>query len=341
MTSTPKPDLSSPAAIIELGTAFCTAKCLLTALELGLFTELAERPSNRDEIQQALGLHPRAMRDYLNILANLGLLARDGDKFCNSESADRWLVRTSPNYVGGFLERANHMLYPAWGRFHELLQDGKPTTKADYQEMIKDPEKLRHFLDMMDALNGMVAAELAKAFPWSEYTNVLDVGGARGNLVGNLVKLHPHLRGNVFDLPVMAEPFAKHMAQLDLTNKVTFHPGSFFDNPIPAVADVITIGHVLHDWSFEENQIIVDRAFAALPPGGALIVYDRMVDEHGTDLTNLVVSINMMMTTPSGAEYTPKECVSWLERAGCVELSQRPLGPTDTIVVGRKPAEPS
>ncbi len=334
-TQAPSIDGAGPSVVFELGTAFCTAKCLLTALELSLFTVLGDDELTAEELRVKLDLHPRGTRDFLNVLAALGLLENNGGRYRNSALAGRHLVRSNDGYVGGFLERANHMLYPAWGRFGEMLRNGKPTAEADYMEMIKEPTRLRGFLGMMDALTSLIVPELAKALDWTVYRSVVDVGGARGNLTGGLVKAHPHLAGTVFDLPEMRSPFEEHMRTLGVEGNATFHAGDFFTDPIPP-ADVVVIGHVLHDWSPDECRMLVRKAFDAVRPGGKLVVYDRMLDEEGADLTNLIISLDMMLTTPGGAEYPASEYQSWFTEAGFSTTEVAPLGENDTVVIGHK-----
>ncbi|WP_340682664.1 methyltransferase [Amycolatopsis coloradensis] len=334
-TSASSVDAAGPSAVFELGTAFCTAKCLLTALELSLFTVLGDDEMTAEELRVKLDLHPRGTPDFLDVLAALDLLEKNDGRYRNSALAGRHLVRTGDGYIGGFLERANHMLYPAWGRFGEMLRTGKPTAEADYMEMIKEPNRLRSFLGMMDALTTLIVPELARAIEWTAYRSMVDVGGARGNLTGGLIKAHPHLSGTVFDLPEMRTPFDEHMRALGLEEKTTFQAGDFFTDPIPS-ADVVVIGHVLHDWSPDECRALVRKAFDAVRPGGKLVVYDRMVDEEGTDLTNLIISLDMMLTTPGGAEYPPSEYQGWLTEAGFGSTEVAPLGENDTVVIGHK-----
>ncbi|MFI9388402.1 methyltransferase [Kutzneria sp. NPDC052558] len=328
-------EITSSADLLRLGMSFSTAKCLLTGVRVGLFDALADGPLETAEVRAELGLHERGVRDFLSVLVNLGLLERDGDRYRNSAVSDRYLVRNSPSYVGGFLERADRMLYPAWGRLDEMLRTGRPTSEADYLEMISDPGRLRQFLGMMDALTTMLAPELAQSVDWSRHRSVLDLGGARGNLVAGLVKAHPHLRGGVFDLPAMVEPFAEHMNRLGLADRVDFHPGDFFRDELPA-SEVIVIGHVLHDWAPPQCRAIIGKAYDALKPGGVLVVYDRMIDDELTDQTNLLVSLSMMLTTEGGGEYTAREYRTWLEDAGFRVGAPRALGETDTLLVSVK-----
>lgn len=326
---------AGPEAFYEIGMAFCKAKVLLTALELGLFTVLHEGPATERQLRDRLGLDERGAGDFLNALVGLGVLELADGRYGNTPAADRHLVPGLPGYAGGFLERSNHMLYPAWGRLSEALRTGRPQADADFRDMIEDPVRLEAFLGMMDSLSGLLAPKLAAAFDWSGHASMADIGGARGNLAGNIVRAHPHLEGNVFDLPQMEPFFEQHMRALGVEGRVAFHPGDFFVDPLPE-ADVLVIGHALHDWAPDERRAIVKKAFQAVAPGGALLVYDPMVDEEPSDPGNYLISLSMLLTTDGGSEYTPRECGSWMTDAGFTVASVQPLGFGDTLVVGRK-----
>ncbi|MFB9235116.1 methyltransferase [Plantactinospora siamensis] len=338
MTTTLTINDRDPQSILRLGTAFCEAKALLTGLEVRLFDHLHEAgPLAAAAIAERLSLHLRGVPHFLDLLVTMNVLTRSEDGYANSPATDRYLVRSEPSYLGGFLERANHNLYPAWGRLGEALRTGRQQSAADYREMIKNPRALRRFLDMMDALTNRIGPELADAVDWSEVRTVVDVGGARGNLLSHVVKANPHLSGIVFDLPEDAEPFAEHVAALGLTERMRFEPGSFFTDPLPA-ADAVVIGHVLHDWSPQERAMLVGKAFEALTPGGFLVIYDPMVDHELSHPENLVVSLDMLLTTDGGSEYSPEEARGWLRDAGFVSVTERPLADSDTLLVARKPA---
>jgi SAM-dependent methyltransferase len=325
-----------PAAVIRLGTAFCEAKAVLSAVELGLFSTLSEAPGTAEELTTRLGLHARGTGDFLDLLVSLGLLERVDGRYHNAAGADRHLVRGKPTYVGGFLERANHNLYPAWGRLTQALRTGEPQSESDFLEMIKDPAKLRRFTAMMDALTDLLGPQLAQAFDWSTRDSVLDIGGARGNLVSHLVKAHPGLHATVFDLPEMRPLFDEHAAGLGLLERMRFHGGDFFADPLPP-ASVVVIGHVLHDWAADERRALVEKAYAAVRPGGALLIYDRMLDTPPTSQDNLIISLDMLLTTRGGAEYPIEECTALLDRVGCTGIVTKPLGSHDTLVIGHRP----
>jgi len=333
---------SDPADIKRLGNGFCHAKLLLTAGELGLFASLASvGPCTAPEIQERLGLHPRGCRDFLNALVLLGLLTREGDRYGNSAVTTAHLVPGVATYMGGFLDRSNRVLYPAWASLGDALRTGLPQVPAAHSDafgrMLEDPAQLGQYLGMMDSVNGLLAPELASAFDWTGHQLLVDVGGARGNLAAQLIIAHPHLSAWVFDLPVMEAPLRDHVRPLVSPGRIRFRGGDFFSDPLPE-GDVLILGHVLHNWSPAERQLLVKKAFAATRPGGALLVYDAMLEDDPADLARVLVSLNMLLVTAGGSEYPVSECRGWLADAGFEAISDCALGPADTLVIGRKAA---
>lgn len=331
---------TDPADIKRLGNAFCHAKLLLAAGELGLFADLADHgPATLSQVQERLGLQPRGGRDFLNALVLLGLLVKEGDQYRNSVVAAEHLVPGGPTYMGGFLQRSNRVLYPAWGNLTEALRTGRPQVptaqSGSFERMLRDPAQLAQYLDMMDSVSGLLAPRLAEAFDWRGYAEIVDVGGARGHLAAHLLRAHPHLSGCVFDLPVMEEPLRQHVTSVTPPSRIRFRGGDFFADPLPE-GDVLILGHVLHNWSPEERQLLVKKAFAAIRPGGALLIYDAMLDDNPADLARVLVSLNMLLVTPGGSEYTARECTRWLADAGFDKISDRPLGSADTLVIGHR-----
>jgi SAM-dependent methyltransferase len=336
MTSNP-PDVGTAAGILRLGNAFCDAKALLTAVELDLFSQLHGDGATLEEIRVRLQLHGRGLRDFLDLLVALGMLQRGAGRYTNAPGADQFLVRGGETYIGGFLLRSNRNLYPAWGRLHEALRTGEQQSGSDFETVTQNPEILRQFIASMDAFTNVLGEALIESFDWSGYGSVLDVGGARGNLTSQIVKAQPHLRGHVFDLPPMGQFFDQLVAELGLADRIEFHGGSFFTDPLPE-ADVVVIGHVLHDWDPEQRHALVTKAFQAVRPGGALLIYDRMLDDEPTHAENLVISLDMLLVTDGGSEYPAAEVVAYAEKAGFASTEVLPLHDYDTLVVCRKAA---
>ena len=333
------------ADVIELGrlnTAYAQSKILHSAVETGLFDLLAKGPADEAAIADQLGLHPRLLADFLRALTALDLVRRTDDGYVNAPRAASCLVPDNPYYLGNSARAASARHYAMWGRLTEALRDGEPKAEqaagpGAFERLYQNPEAARRFLAHMDSAHALVGPELAEAVPWSRYESFVDVGGARGHIAAALATAHPQLTGGVFELPAVEPFFDEHMAELGLADRITFHAGDFFTVPLPA-ADVLVFGHVLHDWEPEQRQFLLDRAYQALEPGGAVVVYDQMLDDAEPDLASILGSLNVALVT-GGSEYLVQDCRTWMEKAGFrVESGRRirTIG-SDYVLVGVKP----
>lgn len=177
---------------------------------------------------------------------------------------------------------------------------------------------------------------IAERFPWTDYQTVVDVGGAQGGLLVRLGLAHPHLRGNNFDLPVVGPIFEEYVAANGLSDRIGFLPGNFFEDPLPT-ADVITMGHILHDWNVDQKRMLIEKAYNALPKGGALIVFEALIDDdRRQNAFGLLMSLNMLIETPGGFDYTGKDCSEWMRDAGFSSTRVEQLAGPDSMVVGIK-----
>ena len=331
----------TPDGIMQVGLGFWGAKTLLSAVELGLFSELAKGPATAEALQARLGLHPRSVHDFLDALVALGMLEREGANYRNTPATGLYLDRGKPSYLGGMLEMANARLYRFWGGLTDALRTGRPQNEARhggdfFAALYADPARLEGFLKAMTGLSAPIAAAIARQFPWDRYRTLIDVGCAQGGLPVTLAQAHPHLAGGGFDLPAVEPVFTAHVATHGLAGRLRFHPGDFLRDPLPA-ADVLVMGHILHDWDLAQKRELLAKAHAALPPGGALIVYDMMIDDaRRANAAGLLMSLNMLIETPGGFDYTGADCIGWLRAAGFREARVEPLGGAYSMAVGIK-----
>jgi hypothetical protein len=334
--TTPTPD-----AILQLGLAFWGSKALLSAVEVGLFTTLAKGPRTAKSLEAELGLQARGTRDWLDALVSLGMLERHGDDYANSPATELFLDQNKPSYVGGMLEMSNARLYPFWGSLTEALRTGHPQNEAKVGEnffaaLYEDPERLRQFLHAMTGISMGAALAIAEKFPWNRYQTVIDIGAAEGCVPVQLALRHPHLTGGGFDLPEVRPIFEDYVADHGLADRLRFHAGDFFTDPLPT-ADVLVMGHILHDWSLDEKLTLLRSAYQALPDGGGLIVYESIIDDDRRANTfGLLMSVNMLIETQDGFDYTGAECRSWMTDVGFSETYVESLVGPDSMVVGIK-----
>ncbi|MGI8917176.1 MAG: methyltransferase [Pyrinomonadaceae bacterium] len=332
----------TPDNILQLGFAFWGSKTLLSAVELGVFSELATQPLTAEQLRERLQLHPRSARDFFDALVALGMLQRDDNLYHNTPETDHFLVRGKLSYIGGMLEMSNERLYPFWGSLTEGLKTGLPQNEVKtggtglFETLYRDPERLRLFLAAMTGLSMGASLAIAQKFPWDKYRTVIDVGGAQGGLLVQLALAHSHLQGTNFDLDVVGPIFEEYVAGNGLSERLKFQPGNFFSQPLPS-ADVITMGHILHDWDLEQKRMLLDKAYSALPEGGALIVFEALIDdERRQNAFGLIMSLNMLIETPGGFDYTGKDCSGWMRDAGFRETRVEHLVGPDSMVVGIK-----
>jgi O-methyltransferase domain/Dimerisation domain len=332
----------TPDRIMQTGLAFWPSKILLSAIELGLFTELARGAEGFAALSGRLGLHPRSALDFLDTLVALGFLTREGDRYANTPETDLFLDRKKPSYVGGILEMANHRLYPFWGHLTEALRTGLPQNEAKsgdagiFETLYADPARLEQFLAAMTGISHGANMTIARALPWAGYRTFVDVGTAQGDLAAQIALANPHLRGTGFDLPQVAPIFEEYVAKVGVADQLAFQPGSFFNDPLPR-ADVVLMGHILHDWDLPTKQMLIAKAFDALPTGGALIVYEAIIDDdRSKNAFGLMMSLNMLIETPGGFDYTGADCAGWMKAAGFSSTRVEPLVGPDSMVVAIK-----
>jgi hypothetical protein len=331
-----------PDHLLKLGTGFFASKVLLSAVELELFTVLAERPETLACISSRLSLHPRAARDFLDALVALECLERNDGHYANTPCTAHFLDKNKPSYIGGLLEMANARLYGFWGNLTTALRTGQPQNEASrgeeepFQILYSDPDRLRNFLRAMTGISRGANLTIARQFPWKDYKTVVDVGTAQGDLVTQVALANPHLQGIGFDLPPVGPIFEEYIAANGLCDRVRFEPGSFFDAPIPK-ADVVMMGHILHDWDLDVKKMLVRKAFDAIPAGGAFLVYESIIDDdRSQNAFGLLMSLNMLIETPGGFDYTGADCIGWMKEAGFRDARVEHLVGPESMVIGFK-----
>ncbi len=331
----------TPDRIMQLGVGFWGSKTLLSAIELGLFTELAKGPLNAAALTDRLKLHPRSARDFFDALVALGMLKRTGERYANRPETALFLDRAKPSYRGGMLEMANARLYRFWGSLTEALQTGKPQnedkTGGDFfGTLYADPKRLEGFLKAMTGLSLGAARMIAKKFPWRKYRTFVDIGCAQGGVPVEITLAHKHLAGGGMDLPVVQPIFEAYVREKGLDGRLRFYPGDFFKDPLPKT-DVLIMGHILHDWNLEEKMMLLRKAYDALPTGGALIVHEAIIDDQRKrNALGLLMSLNMLIETHGGFDFIGADCMGWMREVGFSKTRVESLAGPDSMVVAVK-----
>lgn len=333
----------SPDHILQIGMGFWASKTLLSAVELGLFTVLSSGPMTGDEITERLGLHRRSRSDFLDALVSIGLLARDGDgtraRYSNTADTATFLDHRSPAYLGGILEMANSRLYGFWANLTEALKTGKPQNEAKtaggdfFGALYADEQRLEEFLRAMQGIQMGNFLALLDRIDLSSAATLCDVGGANGILSALAVQRHPHLRASTFDLPPV-EPIARRtLVAMGVDDRVTPVGGDFFVDELPP-SDVVVMGNILHDWDNNQKRALINKAYRSLNIDGRLIVIENIIDNaRRRNSFGLLMSLNMLIETPGGSDYTGEQFEQWCREAGFSRTEVLPLvGPTSAAI---------
>jgi SAM-dependent methyltransferase len=327
----------SPARILETATAFFPAKVMLSAIELGLFTQLARGPLQGSALAAALGIRADRSADFFDALVALGFLNREGNgpkaEYSNTAETDLFLDRAKPSYVGGLPEMLNARLYGFWGGLTAALQTGEAQNELKnggssfFGELYADPARLEQFLAAMASLQIGNYATLAAKVDFSKYETVVDIGGASGLLCRTLASRYSHLKLITFDLPVVAPIAQRENERAGLQARIDTLAGDFFEDSFPR-ANVITMGNILHDWNEVEKQKLISKAYAALEPGGIFIAIENIIDdERRKNAFGLLMSLNMLIEfgAAGGFDYSGAQFDGWARAAGFTHTKVIPL----------------
>jgi len=325
----------NPQHIFQIGLGFMGSRALLSAVELELFTVLGSHRLTAAQIGDRLALHPRGLYDFLDLLLSMQLLERDGDGheavYGNTPETAAFLDKNSPSYIGGFLEMAGTRLYPFWGHFTEALRTGEPQNEIRhgkaglFETLYADEQRLEQFLRAMQGFQMGNFLTLAEKIDFSPYRTFCDVGGANATLASIMANKHPHLRCLSFDLPAVEPVARRHAEAMGAAGKVEIRCGNFFSDPLPE-ADVISMGNILHDWDETQKLNLIQKAYAALPTGGLFIAIENVIDDARRGNTvGLLVSLNMLIETPGGFDYTGSQFDGWCRQVGFQRTQIIPL----------------
>jgi hypothetical protein len=334
-------NVSAANRILEIGHAFRASKTLLSAVELGIFTILADGALDLEGVRKHAGLHARGARDFLDALVALGMLVRhQNGRYANSTEASLFLDRSKPAYVGGVLESAIARTYTTWGSLTAALRTGTPQSDlsmvSKFGGLYADETLRDAFANTMTARTRPVAQALATGFPWAKHGTLIDIGGAQGCLPVEIALVHANISGGVFDLPPMAPLFDRFVQDHALSQRLRFYAGDFFKDRLPP-ADVFVLGRVLHNWDLATKMMLLKKAHETLSPGGALIVYERLIDdERRINADALLSSLQMLLASPGGFDFTGADCIGWMRDAGFQHVRAEPLTTDQSMVVGIK-----
>ncbi len=336
----------SPENIMKIGLGFWASKTLLTAVNLKLFTHLAEKGNlSGGEIKKHFGFQctDRNVYDFLDTLSSFGFLQRDGlletATYSNGADTEVFLDKKKPGYIGGILEMANNRLYPFWGNLETGLMTGQPQNEAKqgsgnlFEDLYASPDRLKEFIHAMSGIQMGNFMVFGQKFDFSKYKTLTDAGGAGAMLSIMVSKHQPHMQCTSFDLAPVEAIALENINHFGLSEKVKTINGDFFKDDLPK-ADVVVMGNILHDWDEQQKLALMKKAFDALPADGAFVAIENVIDDERKQNTfGLMMSLNMLIETGKGFDYTLNDFTGWAKKTGFKNTTLIPLtGPSSAAV---------
>lgn len=337
---------SSPIPLMQLATSFWAFKTLATAVEIDLFTRIAQSGSlTVEQFTASHGFAPRPAEMLLTGCAALGLLQKSGSGYGNTALASEFLVRGKPYYFGGFVTMLDQRLYAGWDKLPDAMRDNRPTTwDPSKQKSLfdgADPAMMATFWEAMHSLSTFTARALGEAVDLSRFRRLLDVGGGSGAFDIELCRRYQQLRSTVYDLAFVTEIAGRNIREAGLQDRISIHGGDFFNDPqFPAGHDVVLFSMIMHDWDEQQNRELLRKCYQTLPAGGLVVICELLVNDEKTGPpAAALMSLNMLVETEGGRNYTPSEYRAWLEATGFrdVEVKWFEAAGANGMVIGSKP----
>jgi hypothetical protein len=341
----PQTNQPTPENIMQIGTGYWASKILLSAVNFQIFTTLAERRAmSAKDIKSQLDLKctDRNVYDFLDTLTGIGFLNRDGlletAVYSNTVDTDFFLDKKKPTYIGGLLEMLNNRLYGFWGNLEEGLRTGLPQNEAKnggnlFEALYADADVLKEFINAMSGIQMGAFMGFAQKFDFSNARTLVDIGGSAGLLSLMVARHQAHMNCISWDLPAVAPIASETIARFQLEDRVKTANGDFFKDEFPK-ADLIVMGNILHDWDEETKLMLMQKAYEALPEGGCFVAIESVIDnDRRKNVFGMMMSINMLIETGTGFDYTFDDFNGWAKAVGFKSTSLLPLaGPTSAAI---------
>jgi predicted nicotinamide N-methyase len=318
---------------------FMGSQALFAALELGLFTTLAEEPCGLDLLAARLKSPSGPLSVLLTTCQTLGLVTWDGEAYTNSPAAQRFLVRTASGYIGDYyLRQVSTLIYDRLPLVRALLA-GQPVEPLDYAHTLAAPHVTEEFIRGQHAGSFGPATLLARMHDFSRSTRLLDLGGGSGAFAIEAVTRVPTLSATVFDLPQVISVTKRIVEEAGLASRITCVGGDLRTDPWPDGADVILLSYIVSCYAPETLDALLSRVLEYLPTGGQLLVHDFALypDRSGPRNTALFLFGQLTASAQTHA-YTVDELAAAMRRTGYQDVTAQPFLPDLTFLArGRKP----
>ncbi|MGN6136427.1 MAG: class I SAM-dependent methyltransferase [Aureliella sp.] len=331
--------VADPAIVLDLIEAFRRSKAMFAAVSLGVFDALQAGPCDLPALAEQLSCSQDGLERLLDACVGLGLLSKAERQYANTPAAAAYLTSSSPRRLTGYIGYSNTVMWKLWAHLEDAVREGTHRWPQAYgwegpifSHFFKTEAAKREFLMGMHGYGLISSPHVVGAFDLSRFRHLVDLGGATGHLACAACQRYPQLRATVFDLPD-AIPLAREIiAQMPVADRVGTHGGDFFIDPLPE-ADLFAVGRILHDWSEQKVKFLLRRIFEALPPGGGLLIAEKLLADDKTSPRWAQLQSLNMLTCTEGKERSIAEYAELLQECGFDHVAAcRTSSPLDAVL---------
>jgi (2Fe-2S) ferredoxin/SAM-dependent methyltransferase len=305
---------------------FQASRAFLTAVELDLFTCVGDG-ATAAEAADRMGTSTRSTEMLLNALAAIGLLVKDDDVFRNSPDTGRFLQRGLPDDArAAVMNRVN--MWDTWSTLTDCLREGSPTASIN-----SGPSATQAYIAATHRIANLAAPAMVASLDLPQVRKVLDVGGGSGAYTVAFLKAFPDATAVLMDLPPVIRVATRYIREASMEERISLTAGDFMLDPLGSGFDLVLLSYVLHLNPAEANKRLLTKAFAALEPGGRVVINDYVLNADKTlPRAAALYALNMLVSTQGGSVYSFEEIAGWLRDVGFGAVKKiELLGPTDVV----------
>ena len=327
--------------ISHLAYGFLISKALFAALNIELFSYLSEGPASLSELADKSGVASNRLETLTSTLVSVGLLSRDGDRLANSPAAQRYLVPGAPAYFGDYYRfQIDRQIYPLMmGLDAGLAGDEAGLKHQSMSGWLSSSDAADDFSRAQHAGSTGPAMMLAKSIDLGQAETLLDVAGGTGAYSIALCEKHPDLQATIIDFPSVIDVAQRFIGDAGMAERIALIGGDALDVPWPKNQDVVLMSYLLSAVGGGDIGELFKRAWAALRPGGRLLLHDFMLDD---DRSGPVSAAAFFMTylalRTDPVSFTAAQVATWAAEHGFTDIHSDIMIPEITkIVTARKP----
>jgi len=329
----------TPERILQFSWGYAPTLILESALHHKAFDFLDQSPLSLEQLAKKTGASKRGLTALLNALVGLQFLSRRGDKYALTPESAAFLVSTKPGFQGALFRHQAKQILPKWLDLDKVVQTGKPVVAVNSKN--SGAAFFAKFVESLFPLGYHAAKNLGGHLKISQAKKpirVLDLAAGSGVWSVALAQQSPHVRISAVDWPEVLKVTKKVAKRHGVGDRLTTIPGDVLSVSFGSGHNIATLGHILHSEGRERSRKLLRKTFAALAPGGTIVIAEFVPnDERTGPPTALIFAVNMLVNTEAGDTFTFAEMSQWLREAGFVKPRALDVGGISPLVLATKP----